>query len=439
MLRKFRELDGWTKSAIVILCGVMFMGKAAAYVALGFGGLLLLSPRLLWDRWYIGITRRQDALSEIALPLLISLLYGFAQVIYGAFLGYSVQTAFQIFIFNICPVYMFLGMWVGSRHPGFVRGYIRFMAWYMVFYAPLYFLVFSKLNLSMGDPDSGLAILGSPGTGSVPLLGLLTFEPVLLKFWAPILVLTCLTIAAQERADWLGLGLALMVWGKLAKKMNRVFTVLGFISLVLLIAAVVDLRLPPIAGRGGELSARGTLARMAGAISPELAEEVSGERADAAFYYGTVYWRQHWWASIREEVSKEPKTLIIGLGYGYPLAKLTGNSGTQEQGTRSPHNIFYFTLAYSGFVGVGIFAWLEICIFRLLYRAFKVTGQTFGLAYFVYSMFGAFFGNFLESPAAISFYLLLGLCVGPMFLQMDIDKRAQLAEPAAPIELAELV
>ena len=439
MLRKFRELDGWTKSAIVILCGVMFMGKAAAYVALGFGGLLLLSPRLLWDRWYIGITRRQDALSEIALPLLISLLYGFAQVIYGAFLGYSVQTAFQIFIFNICPVYMFLGIWVGSRHPGFVRGYIRYMAWYMVFYAPLYFLVFDKLNLSMSDPDSGLAILGSPGTGSIPLLGLLTFEPVLLKFWAPILVLTCLTIAAQERADWLGLGLALMVWGKLAKKMNRVFSILGFISLVLLIAAVVDLRLPPIAGRGGELSARGTLARMAGAISPELAEEVSGERADAAFYYGTVYWRQHWWAAIREEVSKEPKTLIIGLGYGYPLAKLAGNSGTEGQGTRSPHNIFYFTLAYSGFVGVGIFFWLEICIFRLLYRAFKVTRQTFGLAYFVYSMFGAFFGNFLESPAAISFYLLLGLCVGPMFLQMDIDKRAQLADPAAPIELAELV
>lgn len=113
--------------------------------------------------------------------------------------------------------------------------------------------------------------------------------------------------------------------------------------------------------------------------------------------------------------------------------------GTEGQGTRSPHNIFYFTLAYSGFVGVGIFFWLEICIFRLLYRAFKVTRQTFGLAYFVYSMFGAFFGNFLESPAAISFYLLLGLCVGPMFLQMDIDKRAQLADPAAPIELAELV
>ncbi len=438
MLRKFRELDGWSKVVLFLLCGVMFLGKASAYVTLGFGGLLLLSPRLLWDRWYIGLTRRQDPLSEIALPLLISLLYGFAQVIYGAFLGYSVVTALRILIFNICPVYMFLGFWVGSRHPGFVRGYIRFVAWYFVLYAPLYFLVLNKMSLFTGDTDSSIAV-GSPGTGSIPLIGLLTLEPDLLKFWAPMLVLTCLTIANQERADWLGLGLALMVWGKLAKKMNRIFTILGLATVVLLIAAMLDLRLPPIPGRGGELSARGTLARMAGAISPELASEVTGERADAAFYYGTVYWRQHWWASIREEVSKEPKTLMIGLGYGYPLAKLTGNSGTVEQGTRSPHNIFYFTLAYSGFLGVGIFFWLEICIFRLLYRAFKVTGQIFGLAYFVYSISGSFFGNFLESPAAITFYLLLGLCIGPMFLQMDIDKRDQLADPASPIELAELV
>jgi hypothetical protein len=437
MLRKFLELDGWSKVAIFLLCGVMFLGKASAYAALGIGGLLLLSPRLLWDRWYIGLTRRQDALSEIALPLLLSLLYGFAQVIYGIFLGYSVQTAFQILIFNICPVYMFLGIWVGFRHPGFVRGYIRYIAWYMVIYAPLYFLVLNKLSIST-DPDSNF-ILGIPGTGSLPLLGLLTLEPDLLKFWAPMLVLTCLTIANQERADWLGLGLALMVWGKLTKRMNRVFTVMGLVTAVLLIAAVVDLRLPPIEGRGGELSARGTLARIAGAISPELAAEVTGEHADAAFYYGTVYWRQRWWASIREEVYKEPKTLIIGLGYGYPLARLAGNSGTVEQGTRSPHNIFYFALAYSGFVGVGIFFWLEICIFRLLYRAFKVTGQVFGLAYFVYSISGAFFGNFLESPAAITFYLLLGLSIGPMFLQMDMDRRGQLAEPAEPIELAELV
>ncbi len=438
MLKKFLELDGWSKASIFILCGVMFLGKAAAYAALGFGGLLLLSPRVFWNRWYIGLTQRQDALSEIALPLLISLLYGFAQVIYGIFLGYSVQTAFQILIFNINPVYLFLGIWVGFRHPGFVRGYIRYMAWYMVFYAPLYFLFLNKLNLSSSDPDSSLSLLGSPGTGSVPLLGLLAFEPNLVKFLIPILVLTGLTIASQERADWLGLGFALMLWGKLSNRMGRVFSVLGVLAAILLIGALIDLKLPPLAGRGGELSARGTLGRMAGAISPELATEVSGNRSDGAMYYGTVYWRKRWWANIREEVSKDPLTIMFGMGYGYPLAHLA-NKDVEHQGTRSPHSIFYFTLAYSGVTGVAIFFWFEICVIRLLYRVYKVTGQIFGLAYFVYSFIGAFFGNYLETPAGISFYLLLGLCIGPMFLQWELEKRAEYRELGAPTDAVEVV
>ena len=305
MLRKLRGLDAWTKVVLFLLFGSMFLGKSAAYVALAFGGLLLLSPRLLWDRWYNALTRRQDGLNEIGWPLLISLIYGFGQVIYGILLGYSVLTAFEILLFNISPVYLFLGIWVGFRHPGMVRIYIRYMAWYAVIYTPLYFLFLNKLSIATGDSDSGYAIIGNPGTGSIMLLGLLAYEPNLVKFLIPILVLTGLTIANQERADWLGLGFALMLWGKLSKRMGRVFSVLGVLAAILLIAALIDLKLPPLPGRGGELSARGTLGRMAGSISPELAAEVSGSRSDAAMYYGTVYWRKHWWAAIREEVSKD--------------------------------------------------------------------------------------------------------------------------------------
>jgi O-Antigen ligase len=436
MLKKFREFDGWTKAIAVLLFGSMFLGKAFPYIAVTFGGLLLFSPRLLWDRWYLALTRRQDPLNGFAWPLLISLLYGFAQLIHGLLLGYPLFVALEILLFNISPVYIFLGIWAGYCHPGIVRAYIRYIAWFLVVYTPLYFLFLNKLNLSWGGADSDSPVLGSPGSGSVTLLGLLAYEPDLVKFWAPILVLACLTIANQERADWLGLGLALMIWGKLAKKMSRVLAVLGTIVVVLLIAALLDLRLPALPGRGGELSARETVARMAGSVSPELAESVGGGRGNALFYYGTVYWRKQWWAQIRSEVSKDTTTMIFGLGYGYPLAKLTGNAGTVKEGTRSPHNIFYFALAYSGLVGVGIFFWLEFGVIRILYRVFKVTGQIYGLAYFVYSFSGAFFGNFLETPTAILFYLMLGLCIGPMFLQMDIDRRAALAEP---MQVAELV
>jgi hypothetical protein len=366
------------------------------------------------------------------------MLYGIAQVIYGVLLGYSLFTALQILVFNICPVYMFLGIWVGMRHPETVRKYNQFIAWFTVFYAPIYFIFLKNLNLSLTGilPGSGLDLLGSPGSGSVTLLGLLAFEPVLAKFWLPIVVLTCLTIANQERADWLSLGICLVLWGKLTKNIGRVFAIMGCIAAVLIIAALVDLKLPPIPGRGGELSARGTIARMAGSISPELAADVGGGRANAEFYYGTVQWREHWWLMIRGEVFKDYKTEIFGLGYGYPLAHLAGRD-VEKQGTRSPHSIYYFTLAYSGFVGVAIFFWLAICIIRLLWRVYKVTGQTFALILFLYCLIGSFFGNFIETPqGAIPLYLMSGLLVGPMFLRVrSVDQ----VEETAPSQVVEMV
>jgi hypothetical protein len=438
MLRQLLRLDAWTKVVLFILIGLMFVGKAGVFVELAFGGLMVLSSRLLWDPWYNALTRRQGGLNVIGWPLLISLIYGFGQVVYGILLGYKVLTAFEILLFNICPVYLFLGIWVGFRHPEIVRKYIRFMAWYVVIYTPLYYLFLNKLSIAASDSDSGYAIIGNPGTGSIILLGLLAYEPNLVRFLVPILALTGLTIANQERADWLGLAFALTLWGKLSKRMGRVFSVVGILAAILVIAALIDLKLPPLPGRGGELSARGTLGRMAGSISQELATEVSGNRGDAAVYYGTVYWRKRWWSAIRQEVSADPLKLTFGMGYGYPLAHLAGKA-VEQAGTRSPHSIFYFTLAYSGVVGVVIFFWLEICLIRLLYRVYKVTGQIFGLAYFVYAFLGAFFGNFLETPAAINFYLLLGLCIGPMFLHLELEKRAEHIELEAPIDVVEVV
>src|ERR1700721_4811442 len=85
------------------------------------------------------------------------------------------------------------------------------------------------------------------------------------------------------------------------------------------------------------------------------------------FHYVTVYWRKHWWAAIRSEVSKEYKTMIFGMGYGYPLGRLAGKE-VEREGTRSPHSIFYFTVAYSGIVRFAIFVWLAISVLLLLLR-----------------------------------------------------------------------
>jgi hypothetical protein len=438
MLKRYLSFDIWTKLVVFFLWSSLFIGKVSAYVGLLLGGLLLFSVRVFWDRWYVALTRRGDPLYGLSWALLVSLVYGIAQVIYGvAFLGHSLFTALQILVFNLGPVYLFLGIWVAMRHPLAVRTYIRFLAWWMVIYTPIYFIFLQHLNLTLTGllPGTGLELLGNPGSGTLPLLGLLTLEANLARFWLPIVVAILLTIANQERSDWLGLGICLVIWGKLSGRLGRVFGIFGCVTAVLIIAALIDLKLPPIAGRGGELSARGTIARMAGAISPQLAADVGGGRENSQFYYGTVYWRKHWWAAIRNEVFKDTKTEIFGLGYGYPLAHLAGRE-VEKQGTRSPHSVFYFTLAYSGFVGVAIFFWLEISVVWLLWRVYKVSGETFGLMFAIYTIIGAFFGNVLETPqSGIPFYLLLGMAMGPIFLRPD----KVYDEQAVPAHVAELV
>jgi hypothetical protein len=50
----------------------------------------------------------------------------------------------------------------------------------------------------------------------------------------------------------------------------------------------------------------------------------------------------------------------------------------------------------------------------MLWRAYRLTGQAFGLAIWVVTLIEAFFGNVMETPAgAIPLYLTIGMIVGP--------------------------
>ena len=423
MLKRFWNFDFWTKLVVVFLWLSTLLGKGSAYIGLSLGALLLFSTSALWDRWFKALTRKEDLLHLWSWALLVSLLCGFCELFYGLMQGFPLLTALEILVFNLCPVYVFLGIHVAGKHPGIARAYIRYSAWFAVVYAPLYFLFFNKLHISLSGllPGNDMNVLTNSGTGSATILGLLAYEPNLIKFWLPLLVLTCLTIANQERSDWLGLFLSLLIWGFLEKKIRRVLGIAGLITAVLVIAALLDLKLPAIPGRGGELSARGTVARMAGAISPDAAAAVGGGRADARFYYGTVYWRKHWWAAIRSEVSRTYGTEIFGMGYGYPLAHLASRD-VEKQGTRSPHNILYFCLAYSGLMGVVIFIGLESCMFHILWRVYKLTGQTFGLVFFTYQIVQALFGNSIETPqVGIFVYLFVGLTIAPAISRLKAN------------------
>jgi hypothetical protein len=422
MLKKLLHADNWTKLVVLFLLASFVLGKASAYLGFAIGLLILFDSRVLLRPWYHALTRRGEMLSGFSWALLLTLFYGVIQVIYGVLMGNPLPTALQLLVFNICPLYLFLGIWVGMRRPEIVRVYIRFTAWFAVIYVPIYILFLSHVTLSLSAilPGSNLDLFGPPGSGSATLIGLLAYEPNLAPFWLPLLVLTGLTIANQMRADWLGLGLALIIWGFGAKKMGRVLAFACLVCALLLIGFMADIRLPAIPGRGGEISARETVARAAASFDPQMAEDLGSSRSNAQFYYGTIYWRTQWWAQIREAVSENYRTLIFGLGYGYPLASL-GASSREQSETRSPHNIFYFTLAYSGWVGVILFFWLQICMFSVLWQTFKATGQVYCLAYYASLFVGSFFGNFYETPAALYLYLLMGFCIGPAVRDTNLN------------------
>ncbi len=429
-----RYLDYRTKLVIFVLYSAAFLGKPYTYLAMAFGVTFLFEDKMFWGRWYDALTQQEDPAGPFSWALLVSVLYAVAQVIRGCFLGYSLTTALQLLMFNLCPIYLFAGLWAGAHAPWIVPRYVRFMAWFMVIYAALYFLVFRHFTISLSGilPGTDMDLLGRPRSGSVILLGLLALEPSLVRFWLPIIVLCCLTIANQERGDWLGLIVALTAWGVLARRMNRVAIIAAVVVSTLLVAYLVDLRLPGFADRGGELSARDTIARMAGSISPDLAEEMGASTANSEFYYGTVYWRKHWWGQIKDEVSANTGTIVFGLGYGYPLAALAGPE-VEATGTRSPHNIFYFAYGYSGLVGVAIFLWLQLSLLRLLWRSFKVTGETYGLVFLCYALIQASFGNYLENPeAGIFVYMFLGLLLGPALSQMGAESRSVVAHFPSP-------
>ena len=101
-----------------------------------------------------------------AWAILVSLVYGFGELIYGLFLCYPFFTALQILVFNIRPVYLFLGIRVAARHSNLIRRYIRYVSWSTVIYTPLYFLFFSKLKLSFTGilPVNNLDSTRAPGS-----------------------------------------------------------------------------------------------------------------------------------------------------------------------------------------------------------------------------------------------------------------------------------
>jgi hypothetical protein len=133
--------------------------------------------------------------------------------------------------------------------------------------------------------------------------------------------------------------------------------------------------------------------------------------------------------------------LLIGPGYGYLLRNLVNYLKDLGE-IRTPHNVFFYALGYSGWVGVVLFFSLQATVGSLVWRAYRLTGQPFGLAFWAAALLSAFFGNVMETPSgAIPFYLTLGLIIGPTLSLVRYPMRQDLfhLEPSSVTYTTEAV
>jgi hypothetical protein len=411
----------WVRLVGFLVLGYLCMTRSFAYLGIPqlsifigeivLGAFVLLKPRVVLGTWAASLLRNSP-LNSLGLALLVFISYGVWEMWRGVLSGSSIFYTMKFFIFNYYAIFLFLGLWVALRAPDTLPKVLRALAWVNGIYGLLWVVVLKYSGALM--PGSTVPMFGQPGGGAVAILGLLCFERNLRAVW-PLLALNLMvTLAVQVRAEWLGLAAGMLVWGILTRQLGRVI-VMGIIGLVVL--GTVELAGIQLPGRtGGSVSLAETVGRAIAPINADLAEHIA---PDAKRHVGTADWRKAWWDAIWESVNSTPMLAAFGHGYGFYLLGLLpeekrGPANTLD--TRTPHSAFYYTLGYTGWVGVALFVALQFTIFRTLRRAFRMSGQPIGLVLWVMAIAMACFEESFETPyRAIPFYLLMGLAIAPAF------------------------
>lgn len=412
----------WPRALIFLIVGYFCMGRSFAYIGIPslhiFIGEILLAAFVLFGPWtrlgrWPWVARRLSKLHFLVGALTLLLCYGAFEVLHGIHNGNSLLVALRDAAFDYYPAYLFLGIFVGLNRPGLMRSLVRILAWCNGVYGVLYVLVLNRLDWTLtgvSQQISPVPVFGLPEFSFVVLLALFILEPDLKSVWHLLALNGFVLLGMQIRAEWFGFAVGLLVWGWMTKRFMRVAAGGAVIVVLVVLMALVNLKIPgPTSRGGGEISARDLIGRAVAPIDPDLAENyTSYYRMDV----DTTLWRTVWWAAIWESVESTHASALFGFGYGYPIGDLVPY--LQGDFIETPHNVFFYALAYGGWVGVLLFAIFQGAIGRLLWRADRRSTRPAGLvlwgAMLAYSVFTPFF----ETPyGAIPFYLLCGLLIAP--------------------------
>jgi hypothetical protein len=415
-LQAHSKRDGWTVLASVLIIGYFSMSRSFAYFGippfklfigeLSLAALVVFRFRMVIGRW-IRTLVAPGALNSIGWAYLLFFAFGLFELGRGLERGFPLLVAIQNFAFHYYPLFLFAGIWLGRRDPLFLRRVLRQLAWFNGVYGTLYVLTLGRVPNVIIPGSGDVPLFGQPGGSAVALLAILAFESDMRKSSVPMLLNGFVMLGVQVRSEWLGFLVAVTLWGVLSGRLNRVVRIGSAIILLLTVGFITDVRLPSPSGRGGAIAVRELVARGIAPLNKDLAAQYSAQSEDADMYAGTFAWRVGWWLAIWDDITAAgPTVKLVGEGYGFPLRDLVNYTGDV---VRTPHNIFFFCLGYTGWLGVIIFFGFQATLAVAAWRVFQVTRNPFAIAFWFLSVLAAFFGNFFETPfGAIPFYLVFG-------------------------------
>ena len=406
-----------------------YLGIQGANIFVGevvLATFLLFNSRALMTQWLKGLLQA-TFLTPFSWALSVFLLYGAFELLHGMWLGYSLLTGVRSFAFHYYPLYFFIGVWLAYRQPDVLAKLLPVIAWTNGIYGVLYLVELGSSTILMNN-DPPVKLFGQPGGAVIVLLGLSALDRSWRTSWHLYILNGIVLLGIQVRAQWLALLVGLIVFAILKnKRSGRIMIVASALLAVLVVGQLsgVPLDLP----RSENISFNEVLARGLAPFLPTLAGQLSEH---AIQYAGTFEWRVIWWQEIWDSVHQTTQTSLWGHGYGFPLWEVVPFIFRE---VRTPHNVFLYALGYGGWMGVIVFYGFQYTLMRTLWKSYKLTAQPLGLMLFAGLFSAAHFANVLEAPfGAIPFYLLTGMCAGPLLRQSAINRQMRVTVPGTRSE-----
>lgn len=409
----------WVLATLGVVGGYMVFQRAFAYVGVPgtpifIGEILLvaffvLRPEVSGLRFASALLR-PSVLGPLSWSILVLISYGVVLVARGVLEGYPQRLALQELVFNVYPLYIFLGLWLAEREPRLLERFMVDLAWVNGIYGLLYIANLNHVALTF--PGTSVLLFRPPLGQVAVLLGLMAFPTKGWRTWIPFALNLTVLIAIQSRASYAGFAIGLFVWAWMSKRLGRTALIAAIVGALFAVAWIFNLRIEYSRG-ASELSARNVAAAV---VAPFDAQAAAAYSSDARNFSGTVEWRKAWWSGIWDSTHADPMRTFVGAGYGFELTS-AADLGSSEDDLRTPHNWFMYALGYGGWIGVLVFSFFLLALGYLLWRSDRLTGIAFGLPVLVASVTVATFSNFFETPyAAIPTWVIAGMAIAPAVL-----------------------